>query len=89
MTGSFTVGLVQMTSGRDLAPNIEAASALIREARAQGADFVLTPETTTMMEPSRSAPGMAWSPAPGRSGNRSVISRPTGTPATRKGPRPP
>ncbi|MCG8593029.1 MAG: carbon-nitrogen hydrolase family protein [Kiloniellales bacterium] len=53
MTGSFTVGLVQMTSGRDLAPNIEAASALIREARAQGADFVLTPETTTMMEPRR------------------------------------
>ncbi len=53
MTDSFTVGLVQMTSGRDLGPNIEAASALIREARAQGADFVLTPETTTMMEPRR------------------------------------
>ena len=53
MTGSFTVGLVQMTSGRDLGPNIEAASSLIREARAAGADFVLTPETTTMMEPRR------------------------------------
>ncbi len=53
MTDSFTVGLVQMTSGRDIGPNVEAASALIREARAQGADFVLTPETTTMMEPRR------------------------------------
>ncbi len=53
MTGSFTVGLVQMTSGRDLGPNVEAASALIREARGRGADFVLTPETTTMMEPRR------------------------------------
>ncbi|MDJ0981250.1 MAG: carbon-nitrogen hydrolase family protein [Kiloniellales bacterium] len=53
MTDSFTVGLIQMTSGRDLGPNVEAASALIREARAQGADFVLTPETTTMMEPRR------------------------------------
>ncbi len=53
MTNSFKVGLVQMTSGRDLGPNVKAASALIREARAQGADFVLTPETTTMMEPRR------------------------------------
>ena len=53
MTDSFTAGLVQMTSGRDLDPNIQAATALIREARAQGADFVLTPETTTMMEPRR------------------------------------
>lgn len=53
MTAGFTVGLVQMTSGRDLGPNVEAASALIREARGQGADFVLTPETTTMMEPRR------------------------------------
>ncbi|MDJ0946794.1 MAG: carbon-nitrogen hydrolase family protein [Kiloniellales bacterium] len=53
MTGRFTVGLVQMTSGRDLGPNIEAATALIRDARDRGADFVLTPETTTMMEPRR------------------------------------
>ena len=53
MSERFTVGLVQMTSGREVAENIEAASAMIREARAQGADFVLTPETTTMMEPRR------------------------------------
>ena len=53
MSERFTVGLVQMTSGREVAENIETAAAMIREARAQGADFVLTPETTTMMEPRR------------------------------------
>lgn len=42
-----------MTSGRDPAPNIAAASALIREARAAGADLIMTPETTNMMEPRR------------------------------------
>ena len=53
MSDRFKIGLVQMTSGRNVAENIETASALIREARAQGADFILTPETTTMMEPRR------------------------------------
>jgi predicted amidohydrolase len=50
---AFNVGLVQMTSGREHGPNIEAASAMIRKAAAQGADFVLTPENTTMMEPDK------------------------------------
>ena len=51
--GGFTAGLVQMTAEREHAPNIEAASAMIREAADKGADFVLTPENTTMMEPKR------------------------------------
>lgn len=50
MTG-FAAGLVQMTSGRDLASNLDAAEASIREAKAAGADFVLTPENTPVLEP--------------------------------------
>ena len=42
-----------MTSGREPAANFAAAAELIRAARAAGADFVLTPETTNMMEPRR------------------------------------
>jgi len=42
-----------MTSGRGPAANFAAAAELIRAARAAGADFVLTPETTNMMEPRR------------------------------------
>ncbi len=38
-----------MTSGSDMAVNIEAASSLIREAAASGADFIATPEVTHLM----------------------------------------
>jgi predicted amidohydrolase len=44
-----------MNAGRELAPNIAAASALIRQARAAGADFILTPENTGLIEPRREA----------------------------------
>lgn len=44
------VGLVQLRSGRDVAANIEAASALIREAARSGARYVQTPEITNLME---------------------------------------
>jgi deaminated glutathione amidase len=53
MSQVFKVACVQMNAARDLAPNIETASRLIREARAAGADFILTPENTGMMEPKR------------------------------------
>jgi deaminated glutathione amidase len=54
MTGSpFTAACVQLTAGPEILPNIEAASALIREARRDGADFVLTPENTSCIEPRR------------------------------------
>jgi len=39
-----------MGSGRTVAANVAAASALIREAAAGGADYVQTPEVTTLME---------------------------------------
>jgi predicted amidohydrolase len=53
MTAVFKVACVQLNAARDIAPNIVAASALIREAKAQGAEFILTPENTGMIEPKR------------------------------------
>jgi deaminated glutathione amidase len=50
----FRAALVQMCSGRDVATNVAAASVLIREAAQGGADYVQTPEITTLMEPERS-----------------------------------
>lgn len=47
---AFRVGLVQLCSGRDVPKNIAAASALIREAAAGGAQYVQTPEMTNIME---------------------------------------
>jgi predicted amidohydrolase len=52
---SFRVGLVQMCSGRDVTKNIAAASALVREAAAGGAQYVQTPEMTNIMEAKREA----------------------------------
>ncbi len=53
MSRTFTVACVQMNAGRELAPNIDAAARMIREARAAGADFILTPENTGFVEPKR------------------------------------
>jgi len=53
MSAKFTAACVQMTSGREFAPNIKAASDLIRRARDAGADFIMTPEITGMFEPKR------------------------------------
>src|SRR5262245_12942638 len=53
MSTAFKVACIQLNAGRDIAPNIAAAAALIREARANGAQFILTPENTSMTEPKR------------------------------------
>lgn len=53
MAAPFKVGLVQMTAARDAEPNIRMARDLVRQAKAQGADFILTPENTGMMEPNK------------------------------------
>jgi deaminated glutathione amidase len=50
---SFRAALVQMRSGVDEQRNLAAASALIREAAAGGAQFVSTPEMTNLFEPDR------------------------------------
>jgi predicted amidohydrolase len=51
MTARFTAACVQITAGRELAPNIARAVELGREARVRGADFVTFPENVTMIEP--------------------------------------
>jgi predicted amidohydrolase len=48
--GSFRVALVQMCTGRDVDRNLADAATLIREAAAKGAQYVQTPEITTLME---------------------------------------
>ena len=53
--GPFTVACVQTTSGLDIAANIDAAQALVRDAAKAGADFVLLPETVNLMELDRHA----------------------------------
>src|SRR6476660_2865486 len=54
MTGStFRIGLVQMRAGRTPSANLEAVTKLIGEAKNGGADYVLTPEMTNIMESSR------------------------------------
>jgi predicted amidohydrolase len=47
---AFRAALVQMCAGRDVARNVSDALALIRDAAAQGAAYVQTPECTTLME---------------------------------------
>jgi deaminated glutathione amidase len=51
VTGGFTAACVQFTAGRDVEPNIEALSALVRCARGEGADLIMTPEVSDMIEP--------------------------------------
>lgn len=45
--------LVQMRSGPDMARNLADASAMIRAAAAEGAQFIATPEMTNILEPDR------------------------------------
>ena len=50
---SFRAALVQMCTGRDVERNLADATQLIREAVRQGAQYVQTPEITTLMEMER------------------------------------
>ncbi len=50
---TFTAGLVQMRSGVTPQTNLDAAIRLIVEAKEAGADYVLTPEMTNLMEVKR------------------------------------
>ena len=61
----FRIGLVQMTSGPDVAANLEAVSRLVREAAAKGAAYVLTPEITTLLENDRAKLFVATRPEEG------------------------
>ena len=46
----FKAACVQMRAGTEIAPNIDAASALIREAAANGAQLIATPEMTNLLD---------------------------------------
>ena len=48
---SFRAACVQLCSSDDVDENIRVASGLIREAKAAGAEFIATPENTTLMAP--------------------------------------
>ena len=50
MAQRFTVACVQTSSGRDMDANVAAAGALVREAAAAGAEFILLPENVALME---------------------------------------
>jgi predicted amidohydrolase len=52
---SFTAAMVQMRTGLLPEPNLEHGIRLVREAVAQGADYVLTPEVSNMMQLNRTA----------------------------------
>lgn len=49
----FLAACVQLRSGREIAPNIDAAVALIAKAADNGAQFIATPENTSLMEAKR------------------------------------
>jgi predicted amidohydrolase len=49
----FTAACVQLNSGREIESNIRVASALVRRARDAGADLIMTPEVSDMIEPKR------------------------------------
>jgi deaminated glutathione amidase len=49
----FRAALVQMRTGRSVAANIDAVTKLVREAKAQGADYVQTPEMTSLLDRDR------------------------------------
>ena len=50
---AFRAAAVQMRTGVDVGRNVAAAEALIREAAAAGAEYVLTPEMTTILDRDR------------------------------------
>src|SRR6266478_6958438 len=52
---TFTSAMVQMRTGLLPEPSLEQGTKLIREAKAQGADYVLTPEVSNMMQVNRKA----------------------------------
>ncbi len=62
---TFRAAAVQMRTGISVAANVAAAEALIREAAAAGADYVLTPEMTTILDRERARLLSAISPEAG------------------------
>jgi predicted amidohydrolase len=53
MSARLKIACVQMNAGPEVGPNLDAAETLIRNAAGAGAQFVLTPENTSIIEPNR------------------------------------
>jgi predicted amidohydrolase len=53
VSGTFTAACLQLSSAREVGPNIAAAGDLVRRARDAGAALIMTPEVSDMMEPKR------------------------------------
>jgi deaminated glutathione amidase len=53
MTSAFTAACVQLTAGPDIEPNLRQAADLTRRARDAGADFIMTPEVSNLIESGR------------------------------------
>jgi predicted amidohydrolase len=53
MSTSFKAACLQLNSARDPAPNIESLRALARRARDGGAELIMSPEVSDMIEPDR------------------------------------
>jgi len=53
MSTSFKVACLQLNSARDPAPNIESLRELARRAREAGAELIMSPEVSDMIEPDR------------------------------------
>src|SRR5688572_9592487 len=53
--GKFRAALVQMRTSRNVKANIDEAARLVREAKALGAEYVQTPEQTSLMELDRAS----------------------------------
>jgi deaminated glutathione amidase len=50
MTAEFTAACIQFTAGPDPEPNLRTVSELIRRARGAGADLIMTPEASNLIE---------------------------------------
>lgn len=55
MTGVFTAACIQINAGPEIAPNLAILEDLIREAATAGADLILTPESSDLIEPHRAS----------------------------------
>lgn len=55
MANAFRLACIQVNAGNEIGPNVEAASELVREASANGADFISLPECVALLEPDRKA----------------------------------
>jgi len=53
MTQTFKAACLQLNSQREVEPNIAALEMLARRAREQGAELIMTPEVSDMIEPER------------------------------------